>query len=169
MRAQKGPLAPPTTRQVAAALEHEFRVAPIGGFENISADIPMRFEIKGPLVVTSSTDLQGFDDPTIKVEMGPDLHLHMDWDAAEATLFSILVQLYGPEWARLVMALCARSPVPTSDLDDRVPPEVAQALWKAAWGWRKQWPQRRGGFDDHIWGVCPPVGVKPQHPIEEHP
>lgn len=159
----------PTQEQIDAAVAQEFGVETPSEIERQWVpDAAYRFSIPGPVALMVTSDCIGDDiDPlTLQVQVGP-MTLHLDWDGAEALTFALLQEQYGQQWARLIMALCARCPVnfettgPDGELNS-LPDSVVQALWRAAHSYRDRWPARGTGFNDHIWGVPTPKGVDVQ-------
>ncbi|MBZ9713782.1 hypothetical protein [Deinococcus multiflagellatus] len=163
----------PTQTQVNAAVEQEFTVqAPSENAREWLPDAALRFTIPGPVALTVDSEMSSHDEDLLfRVQVGG-LHLRVNWGGAETLVFALLEQMYGQQWARVVMALCIRCPVDYDELsfdqdEDTVPDDAVQALWKAAYSYRDRWPARAGGFNDHIWGVPVPKGVKPTYPKPE--
>ena len=163
----------PTRAQIDAALRHEFSVeTPSEATRQWVPDASLQFVIPGPVALVVDTEVgdDPHDDLTFTVQTGA-FRLSLGWSGAEGLVFALLQEMYGQQWARVLMALCARCPVNFEDLgfhgeEEALPDEVIQALWKAAYSYRDRWPDRHGGFDDHIWGVPEPKDVSPEYPAK---
>lgn len=155
----------PTQSQVNAAIEQEYPGAtpPPEATRRWVPDASLSWVIPGPVALTVETETTSdFMDPlTFAVRIG-DLTLRMDWQGAEAVVFALMEEMYGQDWTRVIMALCARCPVNYEEPGHDTPPvpeRAIQALWRAAESYRDLWPNRTAGFNDHIWGVERPADL----------
>ena len=133
-------------------------------FGDALADCSFRLEVPGPVYVQSQT---AFDEEgDIHIQIGQ-MSLGIGWEAGEALIYSLVSAMYGEDWGGAILALCLRTPMDEQpgrhQSDERI--AAIQALWKAAYSYRAQWPDRVD-LDDRLWGVPAPKGMQMKLPKE---